>query len=154
MRFLKPGGALFVVMSDDTENYTGQVLKRFIEAGGDSGDNARSLSAIVENRRLLGSPAEGGGAILDVLRAAGISATLEVQRQPSRLYGHSLADLIALAAISVLSRVEGVAKFEVAATLLRHDPEAVDLRIEDDGPRKGMWSVAQPQWIAVVHRTR
>jgi hypothetical protein len=29
----------------------------------------------------------------------------------------------------------------------------VDLRIEDDGPRKGMWSVTQPQWVAVLRRT-
>jgi hypothetical protein len=75
-----------------------------------------------------------------------------VQRQPSRLYGHNLADLIALSSIAVLAGVEGLSKFEAAAALLRHMPEAVDLRIEDDGPRLGMWSVTQPQWVAVLHR--
>jgi hypothetical protein len=29
------------------------------------------------------------------------------------------------------------APFEAAAALLRDKPQAVDLRIEDDGPRKG-----------------
>jgi hypothetical protein len=77
-----------------------------------------------------------------------------VQRQPSRLYGHSLTDLIALSIIGVLAGVKGLAKFGAAAALLRHNPEAVDLRIEDDGPRKGMWSVTQPQWVAVFRRAR
>jgi SAM-dependent methyltransferase len=152
VRFLKPGGALFVVVTDETANYTGLVLKRFIEAGWDSGDNEGHLAAMADRRRLLGAPAEGGGAILEVLRAGGMPATMETQRQPSRLYGHSLVDLIALSTISVLSGVEGLVKFEVAARVLRHDCEAVDLRIEDDGPRMGMWSVAQPQWVSLIRR--
>ena len=49
--------------------------------------------------------------------------------------------------------MEGVEKFEAAAALLRHNPEGVDLRIEDDVP-KGMWSVTQPQWAAAIQRTR
>jgi SAM-dependent methyltransferase len=154
VRFLKPGGALFVVVADEIDSYTGRVVKRFIEAGGDSGDNARHLSDIAERRGLLGSPAEGGGTILEVLRADGTPADLDTQRQPSRLYGHSLADLLALSTITVLSQVESMTKFQTAADLLRDDPEAVDLRIEDDGPRKGMWSVAQPQWVSVIRRVR
>jgi SAM-dependent methyltransferase len=154
VRFLKPGGALFVVVTDETVGYTGLALKSFIEGGGDTGDNPQHLSVIAERRRLLGLPAEGGGAIGEVLRASGLPAEIEVQRQPSRLYGHNLADLIALSAIAGLAGVEGLAKFEAAAALLRHKPEAVDLRIEDDGPRKGMWSVTQPQWVAVFRRAR
>jgi len=154
VRFLKPGGALFVVVTDETVGYTGLVLKSFIERGGDTGDNARHLSVIAERRRLLGLPAEGGGAISEMLRAAGAPVEIQVQRQPSRLYGHNFADLIALSTIAVLSGVEGLAKFEAAAELLRQKPEAVDLRIEDDGPRKGMWSVTQPQWVAVLRRAR
>ena len=153
VRFLKPGGALFLVVTDETVGYTGLALKSFIEEGGETGDNAQHLSVIAERRRLLGSPAEGGGAIVELLRSAGVPAEIEVQRQPSRLYGHNLADLIALSTIAVLAGVEGIAKFDAAAALLRHHPEAVDLRIEDDGPRKGMWSVTQPQWVAVLRRT-
>jgi SAM-dependent methyltransferase len=152
VRFLSPGGALFVVVTDETIGYTGLVLNRFIQEGGDTGDNARHLSVITERRRLLGSPADGGGAISEILRAAGVPAEIEVQRQPSRLYGHNLADLIALSSIAVLAGVEGLAKFEAAAALLRHEPEVTDLRIEDDGPRKGMWSVTQPQWVALFRR--
>jgi hypothetical protein len=151
---LKAGGALFVVVTDETVGYTGLVLKNFIDGGGDTGANARLLSVIAERRRLLGLPAEGGGAIGEILRAAGAPVKIEVQRQPSRLYGHNLADLIALCSIAALAGVESLRKFEAAAALLRHNPEAVDLRIEDDGPRKGTWSVTQPQWVAVLRRER
>ena len=89
-----------------------------------------------------------------MLGAAGTPVDIKVQRQPSRLYGHNLADLIALSSIALLASVEGIDKFDAAAALLRHNPEGVDLRIEDDGPRKGMWSVTQPQWVAVFQRTR
>ena len=154
VRFLKPGGVLVVVVTDETVGYTGLALKSFIEHGGDTGDNARHLSVIAERRRLLGLPAEGGGAIAEVLDAAGTPVEIDVRRQPSRLYGHNLADLIALSSIALLASVESLEKFETAAGLLRHSPEAVDLRIEDDGPRKGMWSVTQPQWVAALRRTR
>ena len=152
VRFLKPGGALIVVVTDETVGYTGGALKSFIDRGGDTGDNANHLSIIAERRRLLGLPAEGGGAMVEILGAAGTPVEMTVQRQPSRLYGHNLADLIALSSIAVLAGVEDSAKFAAAAALLRHQPEAVDLRIEDDGPRKGMWSVAQPQWVAILRR--
>jgi len=154
VRFLKPGGVLFVVVTDETVGYTGVALKSFIEHGGDTGDNARHLSVIAERRRLLGLPTEGGGAITKVLEAAGTPVEMSVQRQPSRLYGHNLADLISLSSIALLASVEGLEKFAAAAALLRHNPEAVNLSIEDDGPRKGMWSVTQPQWIASFRRTR
>ncbi|HEX5608039.1 MAG TPA: methyltransferase domain-containing protein [Candidatus Binatia bacterium] len=154
VRFLKPDGVLFIVVTDETIGYTGLALKSFIERGGDTGDNARHLSVIDERARLLGLPAEGGGAIAEVLRAAGTPVEIDVRRQPSRLYGHNLADLIALSSIALLASVEGLEKFEAAAALLRHNPDAVDLRIEDDGARKGMWSVTQPQWVAALRRTR
>ncbi len=155
-RFLKPGGALFVVVADETDGYTGLVLQAFITAGGDTGDNALHLAAFAERRRLLGAPKEGGGAILEVLHEVlpGTGFTLETMRQPSRFYGHSLADLIALANIPILAQVDDTAKFECACRLLRERPEVVNLRIEDDGPRKGMWSVTEPQLIAVLRRER
>jgi SAM-dependent methyltransferase len=153
VRFLKPGGVLFVVVTDETVGYTGVALKSFVERGGDAGDNARHLSVIGERRRLLGLREEGGGAMAEVLVAAGAPVEINVRRQPSRLYGHNLADVIALSSIALLASVEGLEKFEAAAALLRHNPEAVDLRIEDDGPRKGMWSVTQPQWTVAI-RTR
>jgi hypothetical protein len=143
---------LFVVVTDESIGYTGLALKRFIDRGGDTGDNARHLSVIDERRRLLELPAKGGGAIGGMLLAAGTPVEITVRRQPSRLYGHDLADLIALSSIANLASVEGLEKFEAATELLRENPEAVDLRVEDEGPRKGMWSVTQPQWVAALRR--
>jgi hypothetical protein len=141
-------------MIDETVGYTGLALKSFIEPGSDTGDNARHLAVINERRRLLELPAEGGGAIAELLGAAGTPVEINVRRQPSRLYGHNLADLIALSSIELLASVDGLEKYEAAAALLRHNPEAADLRIEDNGRRKGMWSVTQPLWVAVFKRTR
>ena len=52
VRFLKPGGALFLVVTDETVCYTGLVLNSFIDRGGDTGDNTRHLSDIAARRRL------------------------------------------------------------------------------------------------------
>ena len=147
-RFLAPGGALAVVAADEVRSYTGQVLRRFIEAGGDTGDNTASLEAVESRSRLL------SGALRDTLEKEAPDARYEVatKRQPSRLYGHTLGDVIALANIGKLAVVDDAAKFEAAADLLRTNPKAVDLRIEDAGPRKGMWSVTQPQHLAIVRR--
>jgi SAM-dependent methyltransferase len=154
-RFLRPGGVLFVVFADETEAYTGLAVRAFIEDGGETGMNDRFASITEERVRLLGPPAEGGGAILDALARAcpGTVPRLETVRQPSRLYGHSLADIVSLSIITVLSGVEGVDKFEAPLRLLRDEPERADLRIEDDGPRRGMFSVTQPQRIAVIRKT-
>lgn len=147
-RFLAPGGALAVVAAGDARGYTDQVLRRFMEAGGDTGDNTASLDAAESRRRLL------SGALRDVLAKETPDARYEIdtKRQPSRLYGHTLGDLIALANIGNLAAVEDTAKFDAAADLLRANPAAVDLRIEDAGARKGMWSVTQPQHLAIVRR--
>jgi hypothetical protein len=132
-RFLAPGGGLFIVLADESDGYTGHALRAFIEAGGETGANAHHLSAIVERRRLLAS----ADTLLDSLRHALPERVHRVsaQRQPSRLYGHSLSDMIALSTIATLAKVEGIEKLAVARRLLEERPELVDLRIEDDGPR-------------------
>lgn len=152
VRFLKPGGALFVVLTDESIGYTGVVLKHYGERGGDTGDGGLAMELIEERRRLLGHGGRADGGIVAALDARGLSLEAEITLQPSRLYGHSLVDLIALSAITSLAGVEGLDKFEAAAAVLRDAPGSVDLRIEDSGPRLGMWSVTQPQWVAVISR--
>jgi SAM-dependent methyltransferase len=99
MRFLKRGGILFVVFTEETVNYTGSVLQEFIKGGGDTGANDGHLSSIAERRQLFGD--SGDGQIMEALRAAGIHAEIASQLQPSRLYGHNLADLIALRIVRI-----------------------------------------------------
>jgi SAM-dependent methyltransferase len=152
LRFVRPGGAYFNVVTDETTAYGGSVLATFIESGGDTGDNEGHLAAIEERRRLLAPEAEGGGALSAELRRVGIDVEVVTVRQPSRLYGHSLVDLLAMTSIGVLAHVPGTLKFESAAKTLRDRPAEVDLRIETDGPRIGMWSVTQPQWVTIARR--
>ncbi len=151
-RFVRPGGALLIVVADESTGYTGRVLESFVAAGGTV--RAEAIAAIAQRQHLLGPVAENGGALLPLLQAQWPHAgfVLETLRQPSRLYGHSLADLIALANIAVLAGVDELAKFDAACQLLRTAPESVDLRIEEEGPRAGMWSVRQPQFVAVLRR--
>jgi len=152
LRFVTQGGAFFTVIADLTTAYQGFILREFIEAGGDTGENHRHLAAITEQRRLLAPVEEGGGGLAEALRAADIVVEVSTVRQPSRLYGHSLADLLALGNIGELAKVAGSLKFEVAARTLRDRSEEIDLRIETTGPRLGMWSVTQPQWVTQVSR--
>ena len=151
-RFLAPGGGLFIVLADESDGYTGHTLRAFIEAGGETGANAHHLSTIVERRRLLAN----ADTLIDSLRDAFPEREhrVSVRRQPSRLYGHSLADMIALSTIATLATVEGIQKFAVARSLLENQPEFLDLRIENDGPRAGMLSVAQPQFVVRIERLR
>ncbi|MDX1380205.1 MAG: methyltransferase domain-containing protein [Xanthomonadales bacterium] len=150
VRFLKPGGSAFVVVTDETIGYTGLAMKHYRERGGRVGDAGRSLELMSERRRLFGKGGQGSAGIVAALQAAGLPVQAEVTLQPSRLYGHNLADLVALCAIAGLAGVEDLGKFDAAAALLREAPGSVDLRVEDQGPRAGMWSVLQPQWVAVI----
>lgn len=152
LEFVGRGGALFTVVTDEAKAYGGAVLRTFIASGGDTGDNDGHLDAIAERHRLLAPDAEGGG-LAAAVRNAGIDVEVESIRQSSRMYGHTLVDLLAIANIGVLTNVSGTQKFESAAKTLRDRPAEIDLRIETDGPRAGMWSVAQPQWVTVARRT-
>ena len=152
LRFVKPGGAFVNVVADETTAYGGLVLRAFIDAGGDTGDNDSQLAGIDHRKRLFSPIEDGGGAIVGVLADAGVHVEMAAEHQGSRLFAHSLTDLLALSNITTLMSVPGTLKFEVAARILREQPETLDLRIETEGVRTGMWSVAQPQWVTVLRR--
>ena len=142
LRFLKPGSAYFSVVTDETTAFSGSMLRSFIESGGDTGNNDRYSAAIDERRRLLAPVSEGGGGLAEAVRAAGIEVEADAVLQATRMYGHSLAYLRALANISVLTGHTGTRKFESAAKTLGDRPEDVDLRIETGVPERGCgaWS--------------
>ena len=147
-RFLEPGGVLCVVVADETNGYTGRSLRAFLDSGARLGPGADPLASIARREALFGETLPG------ILSTALPDRRFEVEThcQPSRLYGHTLADLIALSTIAELAEVEGTDKFAAARDLLCDTPEAVGLRIEDGGPRKGMWSVSQPQFLTILRR--
>ena len=75
-------------------------------------------------------------------------------RQPTRLFGHSLADLVALSNIAGLAGYDTADKFDAALGLLAGDPDRLGFRIETDpaSPRLGMLSVQQPQVVCTITR--
>lgn len=62
--------------------------------------------------------------------------------------------MIALANITELNLTKDLTKFFAARKILENNPESVDLRVEEEGPRKGMYSVTQPQRIVVIRKVR
>jgi SAM-dependent methyltransferase len=143
---LAPGGTAIIVFADESVSYTGLGYRAFLRSGGEDA-LAQAHADLCQQRLALlrGSP----GAPPTV--AALWQGDASVHPQLTRLYGHTLADLIALGNIAGLSLFEHPAKFEVIADLLEHAPSDVDLRIETDpGPRQGMLSVTQPQIVCAI----
>jgi hypothetical protein len=121
-----PGPGRVVVIADETVGYTGRIVQAFVTRAVRPVTCAPS-DAMVERRRLVGSPTDGDGEVVAVLHGGGACHARD-HLPASRLYGHSLATR-SRSAITVLSQVDGLRKFEVAADLLQNQPEAVDLRM-------------------------
>jgi SAM-dependent methyltransferase len=153
---LKPGGTAFIVFADEKTAYTGHALRAHHRAAADTAFLARFDETCDLRRRLL---------------LAGTAATVELQThldarfpesrarltaavQASRLYGHTLVDILALSLISGLDRVATLAKFDAVMDLIRAQPEAIGLRIERGGDpaREGMFSVVQSQVVVELRR--
>ena len=153
---LKPGGAAFIVFADEKTAYTGQALRAHHRAAAD----AAWLSAFDDTcdlrRRLLLPGPDGRAEIQNRLDECfpDSRAVLRGAMQASRLFGHTLTDIIALSLISGLDRAETPAKFDAVADLIRTQFEAVGLRIERGGhpAREGMLSVMQPQAVVELRR--
>jgi SAM-dependent methyltransferase len=147
---LKPGGAAFIVFADEKTAYTGQALRAY------HGDDTTFLSTFDETcdlrRRLLLSGTELQKHLDE--RFSDSRAQLRCEVQASRLYGHTLMDIIALSLITGLDRVETPAKFDAVMDMIRTRPESVGLRIEQGGnaAREAMFSVVQSQVVVELRR--
>jgi hypothetical protein len=103
-RFIAPGGGL-IVLADESYGYTGHALRAsstpVARRAQTSIISARSWSdGVFSPARILSSTALGSALPERVPRVI-------AQRQRSRLYGHSLSDMIALSTIATLATVEG-----------------------------------------------
>lgn len=147
---LKPGGAAFIVFADEKTAYTGQALRAFHR------DDAAFLSAFDATCDLRRALLLSGTALQTHLDAQfpNSRAQLRSEVQASRLYGHTLVDILALSLITGLDRVETPAKFDAVMALIRTRPEAIGLRIErgDHPAREGMLSVVQSQIVIELRR--
>lgn len=153
---LAPGGVAFVVFADELAAYTGKSFRAFLRAIGRT-EIAEAHEAICRHRlKLFAADQTAPGALTGVIAHSlgDMRARIELQRQETRLYGHSLSDIIALCNITGLEEFLSTDKFDAAADLIERTPEAVDFRIESDpaSVRYGMFSVLQPQVVAAVRK--
>ena len=153
---LKPGGAAFIVFADEKTAYTGHALRACHRATGDAAFLAR-FDEICDLRRRLLLPGVAGAAEIQTHldeQFPQSRAQLTGAVQASRLYGHTLVDILALCLISGLDRVATLAKFDAVMDLIRTRPEAIGLRIERGGnpARDGMLSVVQSQVVIELRR--
>lgn len=155
---LAPGGAALVVFADEQTAYTGLSYRAYMQAAGKAG-RAEEHAKLCRNRlRLFAQDQAGAGTLTGLITRSfgGAGARIDVQRQQTRLYGHSLSDIIALCNIAGLEPVASTEKFEAAADLIEHSPKTADFRIETDpkSVRYGMFSVSQPQIVASIRKPR
>jgi SAM-dependent methyltransferase len=148
---LAPGGAAVFVFADELKAYTGLCVRGWLDRTGNRAGSAAHEKAC---RARLAVFAAASGGLEARLGEYGIGVRVTVDRQPSRLYGHTLADIIALSNLTGLSEAPDLQKFGIAANLVEKAPEAIGLRIETEGPRAGMFSVSQPQVVVTVRRAR
>jgi hypothetical protein len=78
----------------------------------------------------------------------------EVLRQPTRIYGHDLGDMIAFAFINKLPMIDKNVTRQIAyvSERLQESPDVFDLRVHVSGPRARMFSLAQPQLFLAVEK--
>ena len=140
---LSPGGVMIVVFADETVAHTGVCYRAYVETI-DAALAAAHAGACAERLAFFEAGASD--------RLAG--AEISVVRQPTRLFGHSLADLVALSNIAGLIAYDGVDKYDAALGLLARAPERLGFRVETDpaSPRYGMLSVQQPQLVCRITR--
>lgn len=148
---LAPGGVMIVVFADETVAHTGVCFRA--HAGRLDPAVAADHFAVCAERLAFfegGAGADPGAGLL----LAG--ARVETTRQATRLFGHTLADLVALSNITGLADYDGVDKYDAALDLLAHHPERLALRVETDpaSPRHGMLSVLQPQLVSRLAKPR
>jgi len=146
---LSPNGVMIIVFADEVVSFTGVCFEAYTER-----HDRQALEvhrrACISRLLLFGDEQHGSDSSQPVFPQARIT----VERQDTRLYGHTLSDLIALSNISGLIVYDGTEKFEAAAGILATRPERVSLRVEMDAnsPRYGMLSVGQPQIVGTVRR--
>ena len=146
---LAPGGVMIVVFADESVAHTGVCYRAHVETL-DPALAAAHAAACAQRLALL----EGGpGAAPGVSRLLP-GAQVDAVRQPTRLFGHSIADLVALSNIAGLIAYDDVAKYDAALDLLARGPGRLGFRVETDpaAPRYGMLSVQQPQLVCRIAR--
>jgi len=156
---LRDGGSIFLVFADEAAGYTGRSVATFLEER-DQVELERFRRRIELRHRVF--------SIVDSCvdcKSSEISIRRFLDRhdftlasavyQRSKLYGHTLSDIIALAFITALPWLEKydiTGKVDHVAKMISANPEFVSLSVELDGERKRMYSVIEPQVCLQITR--
>jgi len=149
---LAPGGKVVIVVAEAGGRYSGRLTHDYWashpeskpsgdHAPADAFDRTFGLSVHADGR-------EACDAALERVLDGRLFRSVEVLRQPTRLYGNDLGDLIASGFITGLGSDDPQQlreQIRYVSERLRSEPDLFDLRLELNGPRARMLSVAQPQ---------
>jgi SAM-dependent methyltransferase len=155
---LHPGGRLLLVFSEGLGRFTGAMTLGYLERYGldPEGKERSSQTALdqmigLTNGTLSRSDCQ---ASLQKALARNDLRVAEVLRQPTRIYGHDLGDMMAFAFINKLPMIDQNLTRQIAyvSERLQESPDVFDLRVHVGGPRAHMFSLAQPQLFLTVEK--
>jgi SAM-dependent methyltransferase len=154
---LKVGGRALIVFADGLRGFTGKCMASYLKRAAPE----RYASYQATQQQLSELFACGGAESCEpsdkrlgaFLGREDFDITVKVQE--TRLFGHDLGDLLALGFLTGLGAVpEGSVRDKLTSVkqLVSDDPVSVGLSVETEGPRKGMWSVSEPQIVVSISR--
>jgi SAM-dependent methyltransferase len=155
---LYPGGMLLLVFAEGLGRFTGAMTLGYLDKYGLDPEGKERRSQIVldqmiglTNGMLSRSDCE---ASLQKALTRNDFRVAEVQRQPTRIYGHDLGDMIAFAFINKLPMIDQnlTRQITYVSERLQETPDIFDLRVHVSGPRARMFSLAQPQLFLAVEK--
>ena len=155
---LRPGGKLLLVFAEGLGRFTGAMTLGYLDKYGldPEGKERRSQTALDHMIGLAnGTPSPSDcQASLQKALARNDFRVAEVLRQPTRIYGHDLGDMIAFAFINKLPMIDQNLTRQIAyvSKRLQESPDVFDLRVHVSGPRARMFSVAQPQLFVALEK--
>jgi SAM-dependent methyltransferase len=155
---LHPGGKLLLVFAEGLGRFTGAMTLGYLDKYGldPEGKERRSQSALDQMIGLANGTVSRSDcqASLQKALARNDLRVAEVLRQPTRIYGHDLGDMIAFAFINKLPMIDQNLTRQIAyvSERLQESPDVFDLRIHVSGPRARMFSLAQPQLFLAVEK--
>jgi len=154
---LSPNGVAILVFADEQVAYTGLSYRSYLKSIGKPEAANLHIEECERRADLFSIRQDTDTSATGLLSRMFPNAPpcIQIQRQETRLFGHSIADIIALSNISELEQYISVAKFESGADIIEFRPELVDFRVERDklDARYGMLSVLQPQIVVTIIKT-
>jgi SAM-dependent methyltransferase len=155
---LRPGGKLLLVFAEGLGRFTGAMTLGYLDRYrlDPEEKERRSQAALDQMIGLVNGPPSRSDcqASLQKALARNDFRVAEVLRQPTKIYGHDLGDMIAFAFINKLPMIDHNLTRQIAyvSERLQDSPDVFDLRVHVSGPRARMFSLAQPQLFLAVEK--